>query len=73
MTGKELNENSVAELLRLADEFDGFATRGSTAEAKRALEQLATRFRIFAARRAAMDRSDQRSLRPKRAAPGTGR
>jgi hypothetical protein len=49
---KSLVENTVAELLQMADEFDAMAARATTDAARQALHRLAARFRIFASSRA---------------------
>ena len=54
---KSLAENTVEELLQMADEFDAMAARASTQDAKQALERLGARFRIFAAGRASNRRN----------------
>ena len=50
---KSLRENTIEELLQMSDELDAMATRAATRDAEQALRRLATRFRIFAASRAA--------------------
>jgi plasmid stabilization system protein ParE len=62
MTGQHLEANSVEADLRLADQFDALAAAARTASAKQALERLATRFRIFAARHATIGRSERRPV-----------
>ncbi len=53
---KSLIENTVEELLQMADEFDAMAATASTQDARQALRRLAARFRIFAAGRVASRR-----------------
>ena len=67
---KSLTENTVEELLQMADEFDAMAARASTQDAKHALERLAARFRIYAAERARRQRNGP--LAPGAPAPATG-
>jgi hypothetical protein len=50
---KSFLENTIEELLQMSDEFDAMAARAATRDAEQALRRLATRFRIFAASRAA--------------------
>ena len=68
---RSLAENTVEELLQMADEFDAMATRASTQDARRALERLGARFRIFAAGRAALQRGET-PVRPGEPAPDDG-
>lgn len=61
---KSLVENTVEELLGIADEFDTLAASAATPDAKEALDKLATRFRIFAAGRASRRTVSRRSDEP---------
>ena len=67
---KSLAENTVEELLQMADEFDAMAARASTQDARHALARLGARFRIFAAGRASRQRNG--SVAPGAPAPTTG-
>jgi hypothetical protein len=58
MAEQSLLENSVEELLHLADEFDDMAATACTEAARQELQRLASRFRVFAAGRAIAGRSD---------------
>ena len=45
---KSLGDNTVQELLQMADEFDAMAAVASIPDATQALGRLAARFRVFA-------------------------
>jgi hypothetical protein len=69
---KSLGVNTIEELLQISDEFDAMAARAATRDAEQALRRLATRFRIFAASRAASHPSRTLAA-PGEPAPPAGR
>ena len=70
--GASLDEKTVEELLRMADEFSTMADIAVTPSGKQALERLATRFRIFAARSATARQRNAELVRPGAPAPSAG-
>jgi hypothetical protein len=69
---KILSEHTVEDLLLLAERFDAMAATAVTQDGKHALEQLATRFRVFAARRASDRQPNGQVAKPGTAALAGG-
>jgi hypothetical protein len=61
---KPLGDRSVEELLHMAEEISAMAAAAVTPSAKRSLERLATRFRVFAASRANAHQPSGQAVRP---------
>jgi hypothetical protein len=70
--GKPLGEESVEQLLHMADEIGALAATAITKDAKQALERLAARFRVFAASRATVRAPSGPAVKPGEAAPSAG-
>ena len=69
---KPLGDRNVEELLHMAEEISAMAAAAVTPSAKRSLERLATRFRVFAASRANAHQPSGQAVRPGEPAPSAG-
>jgi|tagenome__1003787_1003787.scaffolds.fasta_scaffold20364224_2 hypothetical protein len=69
---RSLGERTVEEILPTAEELDGMAATAVTPGGKQALTRLATRFRIFAARRATAREPNGPAIRPGGTGPSPG-
>jgi hypothetical protein len=69
---KILAKHAIEELLQRAERFDAMAATAVTQDGKQALEKLATRLRVLAARCASDHQSNGQGVKPGTPAPAAG-